>query len=130
MATSRRTARKPIPRAATPARALDLLAASARQAMNVSKRTAIARVQEARDLVSARVAKASSLVAERAQDARSRTVKAYSGLERAFEKRVSQAVSKLGVPTRREVRALERQVTELQANLNQLRRSRARSARA
>jgi len=130
MAKTRRTARKPVPRAATPARALDLLAASARQAFNVSTRSAVGRVQEARELVAARIAKASGLVAARAEDARSRTAKAYSGLERAFEKRVSQAVSKLGVPTRREVRALERQVTELHATVNQLRRSRARAARA
>jgi polyhydroxyalkanoate synthesis regulator phasin len=130
MAKTRRTAKKPVPRAATPARALDLLAASARQALNVSTRTAVARAQEARDLVSARVAKASSLVAERAVDARSRTAKAISGFERAFERRVSQAVSKLGVPTSRDVRLLERQVAELQASVNQLRRARSRAARA
>jgi polyhydroxyalkanoate synthesis regulator phasin len=44
-----------------------------------------------------------------------------------FENRVQNAISKLGVPTARDVRALSRQVAQLQQSVDQLRRSRARA---
>ena len=127
MAKTRRPARKPVPRATTPARALDLLRASARQAVNVTTRTVLARANEARALVAGRTGALRESLAERAAEARTRTTKTVSKLERAFEQRVSQAVAKLGIPSNREVRSLARQVAELQANVNQLRRARSRA---
>ena len=127
MAKTRRPARKPAPRATTPGRALDLLRASARQAVNVTTRNVLARANEARALVAGRTEALRESLAERAAEARTRTTKTVSKLERAFEQRVSQAVSKLGIPSNREVRNLARQVAELQANVNQLRRARARA---
>jgi poly(hydroxyalkanoate) granule-associated protein len=81
-----------------------------------SRRVAMARANEARDIACAR-----------AVEAKTRTVDAMSHLEKVFEQRVSRAISKLGVPTTRDVRALSRQVTQLQASVEQLRRTRARA---
>jgi polyhydroxyalkanoate synthesis regulator phasin len=61
--------------------------------------------------------------------ARARTVEAVTHLERVFERRVSRAISKLGVPTSGDVRALSRQVAQLQASVEKLHRARARAAR-
>lgn len=77
-----------------------------------SRRVAIARATEARDA---------------AVGARTRTVEAVSQLEKVFERRVSKAMSKLGVPTTRDVRALSRQVAQLQESVERLRRARARA---
>lgn len=128
MAKTRRPARKPVPRATTPARALELLRASTRQAVAVAARTVLGRAEEAREAVAARTGALRDGLAERAAQARIRTTKTVSKLERAFERRVGLAVGKLGIPSNREVRALARQVAELQANVNQLRRSRARAS--
>ena len=68
-------------------------------------------------------------VAPRAVEARTRTVDAVTHLERVFEQRVSKAISKLGVPTTKDVKALSRQVAQLQASVERLSRSRARAAR-
>lgn len=81
-----------------------------------SRRVAVARATEARDIACAR-----------AVEAKTRTVDAMSQLEKVFEQRVSQAISRLGVPTTRDVRALSRQVAQLQASVEQLRRSRSRT---
>jgi poly(hydroxyalkanoate) granule-associated protein len=54
-------------------------------------------------------------------------VRAVGQLERVFEQRVTNVVRKLGVPSHSEVRALSRQVAELQASVERLRRSRARA---
>jgi poly(hydroxyalkanoate) granule-associated protein len=59
--------------------------------------------------------------------ARTRTAKTVNHLENVFEKRVSQTVARLGVPTAKEVRALSQQVAQLQASVERLRRSRARA---
>lgn len=64
---------------------------------------------------------------ERAGEARSRTLEALSHLEKVFEERVHQAMARLGVPTSADVRALSRQVAELQASVAALKRSRARA---
>ncbi|MBK6982694.1 MAG: phasin family protein [Betaproteobacteria bacterium] len=64
-----------------------------------------------------------------AEDARAKTVEAVSHLEKVFEQRVSRTISKLGVPTVRDVRALSRQVTQLQASVDKLHRARVRAAR-
>jgi hypothetical protein len=50
-----------------------------------------------------------------------------SKLERAFEGRVTRAMSRLGVPTSREVRVLAREVASLKASVQRLARSRARA---
>lgn len=139
---SRKTAAR---NAATPAQALDTLRASTRKAVEAgvqvaegvgrsargafdslvkqgaaleakSRRVALARATEAREIACAR-----------AVEAREKTVGAVSQLEKVFEQRVSKAISKLGVPTTRDVRALSRQVAQLQASVEQLRRSRARA---
>ena len=83
-----------------------------------SRRAALARAEKAREAACAR-----------AEEARTRTVEAVSHLEKVFESRVSKAISKLGVPTARDVRVLSRQVAQLQASVEKLHRARARAAR-
>lgn len=60
-------------------------------------------------------------------EARAKAVATVSQLERAFEARITQAMSRLGVPTSREVRALAREVASLKASVQRLSRSRARA---
>ncbi|MEP7069589.1 MAG: phasin family protein [Usitatibacter sp.] len=62
---------------------------------------------------------------ERAGEARARTTAALTHLERAFQQRVSKAAARMGVSTAKEVRALARQVAELEARVAKLRRARA-----
>jgi poly(hydroxyalkanoate) granule-associated protein len=112
MARTKRTTRTP--RAAK--RTLNTLAARARGVFENTRTIALESAQAARDAA-----------IERAGEARTRTVQAVTQLERAFEQRVSKAVRKLGVPSAAEVRALSRQVSELQASVERLRRSRARA---
>jgi len=83
-----------------------------------SRRAAIAKAEKARKSAFAR-----------AEEARVKTVEAVSHLEKVFEQRVSNAISRLGVPTVRDVKALSRQVTQLQASVDQLNRARSRAAR-
>jgi len=61
-----------------------------------------------------------------AQDKVSEAREAASQLEKVFEQRVSRAISRLGVPTSRDVRVLAREVADLKASVEQLRRARAR----
>jgi poly(hydroxyalkanoate) granule-associated protein len=63
----------------------------------------------------------------RVVQARARTAAAVSGLEQVFEQRVSRAIAKLGVPTTKDVKALSRQVAQLQAKVDRMSRSRARA---
>jgi poly(hydroxyalkanoate) granule-associated protein len=77
----------------------------------------------------AKAMKARHAVCAQAGEAKARTVDAVNHLEKVFEQRVSRAISKMGVPTTKDVRALSRQVAQLQASVEQLRRSRARAAR-
>jgi poly(hydroxyalkanoate) granule-associated protein len=65
--------------------------------------------------------------AVKVEEARTKAVKAVNHLERAFETRVTRAMSRLGVPTTREVRALAREVAQLKASVQRLTRSRARA---
>ena len=83
-----------------------------------SRRAALAKAEKAREAACAR-----------AEEARTKTVEAVSHLEKVFEQRVSKAISKLGVPTTKDVKALSRQVAELQASVDRLHRARARAAR-
>jgi poly(hydroxyalkanoate) granule-associated protein len=87
------------------------------------RKLAAAQMKQARAMVK----NARQTVMAQADMARSRTNNAISHLEKVFETRVSNAVSKLGVPTARDVRALSRQVAQLQQSVDQLRRSRARA---
>lgn len=90
--------------------------AKALKVATAQAKVARAAVMGARDTVTAR-----------ADEARTRTMDAVSQLEKVFENRVQSAISKLGVPTARDVRALSRQVAQLQQSVDQLRRSRARA---
>jgi poly(hydroxyalkanoate) granule-associated protein len=130
--TKKRTTRAA--RKATPAGKLELLRRNALGAVDrivkqgaelqaQGRKMAAARAKEAR----AAVMEARETVAARADAARSRTMDAVSQLEKAFENRVQSAISKLGVPTARDVRALSRQVAQLQQSVDQLRRARARA---
>ena len=78
------------------------------------KNTAFSKVEAARDAAVARVG-----------EARDQTVRVVTQLEKVFEQRVQKAISRLGVPSSAEVRALSRQVAELKANVAKLRRARA-----
>ncbi|MDH5264208.1 MAG: phasin family protein [Betaproteobacteria bacterium] len=83
-----------------------------------SRRSAFAKAEKARDAACAR-----------ASEARAKTVEAVSHLEKIFEHRVSRTISRLGVPTAKDIRSLSRQVAQLQASVDRLHRSRARAAR-
>jgi poly(hydroxyalkanoate) granule-associated protein len=83
-----------------------------------SRRAALAKAEKAREVACAR-----------AEEAKVKTVEAVSHLEKVFEERVSKAISKLGVPTSKDVKALSRQVAQLQASVERLHRARARAAR-
>jgi poly(hydroxyalkanoate) granule-associated protein len=65
--------------------------------------------------------------AVRVEEARTRAIDTVNQLERAFEARVTRAMSRLGVPTAREVRALSREVASLKASVKRLARTRARA---
>jgi poly(hydroxyalkanoate) granule-associated protein len=81
-----------------------------------SRRAAMHRAEEAKTVALAK-----------AGEARTRAVQAVSHLERVFEQRVSRVLGKMGVPTSQSVKSLTRHVAELQANVDQLRRARARA---
>ena len=87
------------------------------------RKLAVAKAKEAR----VAVADVREAVTARADAARSRTLDAVTQLEKVFENRVQNAISKLGMPTARDVRALSRQVAQLQQSVDQLRRARARA---
>jgi poly(hydroxyalkanoate) granule-associated protein len=78
------------------------------------KKSAISKVEAARKSAMASVG-----------EARDQTVRVVTQLEKVFEQRVQKAISRLGVPSAAEVRALSRQVAELKANVAKLRRARA-----
>jgi poly(hydroxyalkanoate) granule-associated protein len=63
-----------------------------------------------------------------AGEAKAKTVEAVSHLEKVFEQRVSKVISKMGVPTTKDVRSLSRQVAQLQASVDRLNRSRSRAS--
>jgi poly(hydroxyalkanoate) granule-associated protein len=80
------------------------------------KRAATERFETVRETASARLG-----------EARARTAGAMNHLERAFEKRISQAIHRLGVPSAAEVRTLSREVAQLKASVQKLGRGRARA---
>jgi poly(hydroxyalkanoate) granule-associated protein len=77
---------------------------------------AMAGVEDARDTAAIRVG-----------EARAKAIDTVNQLERAFETRMTRAMSRLGVPTAREVRALAREVATLKASVQRLSRTRARA---
>lgn len=132
---TRTTRRTPKSTPITPANALALAKASAQKAIATvvkrgaalraaSRKAALERAGAARDAANA----ARNAAMARAEEAKTRTVEAVSHLERVFEQRVSKTISKLGVPTTKDVRALSRQVAQLQASVDRLNRSRSRAA--
>ena len=86
-------------------------------------KAATARVEAAREMVEAARENASV----RIEEARTKAIDTVNQLERAFEARVTRAMSRLGVPTAREVRALSREVASLKASVQRLARTRARA---
>ena len=57
-------------------------------------------------------------VAGRVTEVRDRATESWDKLEQVFEDRVSRALARLGVPTRKDVQALIKRVDELTASLN------------
>lgn len=135
--TTRTTRARPATaRTAVPA-PIRKLQATARQALTAGTQAATTVRETAMDMVDAarkqgkvferKARQARKSFATGAEQARTRTVEAVSQLEHVFEQRVSKVITKLGVPSARDVRALTRQVAELQASVESLRRSRART---
>ena len=134
--TARTTRKTPVTKL-TPATAFALAKASARKAIDTvvkqgvalqaaSRKAAMERVDAAKDVANA----ARDAAIARAEETKVKTVEAVSQLEKVFEQRVSKVISKLGVPTTKDVRALSRQVAQLQASVDRLGRSRSRSRAA
>lgn len=145
MSKTRRTTRKTAARKPVAAGSIKTLQAQARRAIASGVTTAggvrdaaiggfealvaqgASLEQQGRKLAVSRVRAARRAIVARATQVRSATTGALTQLERAFEQRVSRAISRLGVPSSKEVRALTRQVAQLQASVETLRRSRARA---
>jgi poly(hydroxyalkanoate) granule-associated protein len=126
MARTKRTPRRAA-KALTPVQRFNSLKTSALGAVGAILKQGAALRLKSRKLAVARAREARDAVATRADEARTRTVDAVTRFEKAFENRVSKTVSKLGVPTARDVRALSRQVAHLQQSVDRLRRPRARA---
>jgi poly(hydroxyalkanoate) granule-associated protein len=84
-------------------------------------------LQRLQGIVLGKATEARDAAVFRAEIARDRTLEAVTGLEKIFEQRVSRAVARLGVPTAKDVQALSRQVAQLQASVERLKRARARA---
>lgn len=119
MARTPRRAKRAV-RTVTPAAAFRNLTNSARKALDAG-------IEGARRLALDKAGEARAAALATAEEARSRTVEAVTHLEKVFEQRVSRAMSRLGVPTARDVRTLSRRVAELQASVERLKRARARA---
>ena len=123
-----RTRRTPRPtRKAAAAGAVSRIKASALATVNTLLEQGAAMQRNGRKLALATAKSARKALGARADEARVYTVDAVSQLEKVFEQRVSKAISRLGVPSSRDVRALSRQVAQLQQSVDQLRRGRARA---
>lgn len=127
--TTKRTPRTRTPRKAANAVTgrLDSIKKSALSSVNALLKQGAVLQQKSQKLVIAKAREARKAVTASADEARTRTVDAVSHLEKVLEGRVSKVISKLGVPTSRDVRALSRQVSQLQLSVDQLRRSRSRA---
>ena len=87
----------------------------------------LATVRKLRTVAVAQVEAARESAAVRIEEARTLATRAASRFERAFETRVTRAMSRIGVPTARDVRALAREVASLKASVQRLSRTRARA---
>lgn len=129
MARTKRTVRTTRTTRKAPAAAgrIEMLRARAIATVGTLLEQGAALQQKGRKIAMAKAKEARKAVMARADEARTRTVDAVSHLEGVFEERVGKAISKLGVPTAKDVRALSRQVAQLQQSVDSLRRSRARA---
>jgi len=126
MARTTRKARS-APKAVTPIEVLRGLTASARKAGLSASKAITNSFENTRRIALDKAAEARVAAIAGAEGARARTLGAVTELEKIFEQRVSRAMARLGVPTSRDVRALSRQVAQLQASVERLKRSRARA---
>ena len=91
------------------------------QNLKALRTLAIEKVGQAREAVEA----AREVVIARTDEARAKAGEMVTSLEKVFEQRVSKAINRLGVPSAKEVRDLSRQVSQLKASVEKLRRARA-----
>lgn len=77
-------------------------------------------VDTGRELESRTRDKSESRVEELKERVRSRTGETMGKMEKAFDERLNKALSRLGIPNRREVEALQRRVQELTAALEEM----------
>ena len=124
---TRRTPAVSFPKLAPAAAAIGQARATVRKAVARLVKQGTALEASAREAAIGRVNATRDAAVARAEVARASTVQAVNHLEKMFEQRVSKAISKLGVPTTKDVRALSRQVAQLQASVDRLSRSRARA---
>jgi len=127
MARKTRTVRKT---RVTPATAIQKARASVRQTLKsiTEQGAAFQAASSERSTAAVEAAgHARDAAVARVEEARARTVAAVTGLEKVFEQRVSRAIAKLGVPTTKDVKALSRQVAQLQAKVDRMSRSRSRA---
>ena len=103
-------------------------AATLRKFTLAARKTLVAGIDNTRKLAVANARRARQAAIDGAGEARTRTAKAVTHLEKVFEARVGAAMGRLGMPTARDVRALSRQVAELQASVERLKRTRARAS--
>ncbi|MBZ2188089.1 phasin family protein [Alcanivorax sp. JB21] len=77
-------------------------------------------VDTGRDLESKTRDKSESRVEEIKEKVRHRTGETMDKMEKAFDERLNKALSRLGIPNKREVEALQRRVHELTAALDEM----------
>ena len=127
MARTKRTTRTTRKSVSKPVKALQAARADASAALQTLVERGNALRIEGSKLAIAKTRAARDAVIVRADEVRSATAGAVSRFERVFQNRVTGVISKLGIPTARDVRALSRQVAALQQSVDQLRRVRARA---
>lgn len=125
-----RTTRTPRAKRKSAARTLPPLkaaGANARQALETLMEQGARLKAEGGKLATRTVNQARETFAAQAEAAKSRATEAVGTLEKVFEQRVSQVITRLGVPTAAEVQALAKQVEQLQQSVERLRRARSRA---
>lgn len=75
--------------------------------------------EELEHLTRGAVEKRFKAVEEHVEDVREKASGTFGKLEHVFDQRVSAALSRLGIPTRKEVDALEARIAELEAKLTE-----------
>ena len=132
MARTTRTKKVPVSTLNNAVKAIDTAQSTARKALGTfvkrTRNATMAKASEAREAAMATVRKARRAATSEMNNAMAKTAEAVTTLEKVFETRVSRAIAKLGMPTTKDVRSLSRRVAQLQASVDQLRRSRARAA--